>query len=186
MKALIFNGAVERNEDTTAKRLARYLEATLNEMGVETNIFRITDSEIPIFEVPMTNIPDSVVMMNQIFREPDIHIWLTPLYHGGMTGAMKNCLDWMEYSSQQPAPYLSGKTIGLVCWADGVQAIQGITAMDAVAKALRAWTPPLSIPIQRSELYEENGKVSEKYKERFELLLQLLLMGPKGTKPIKK
>ncbi|WP_318345181.1 NADPH-dependent FMN reductase [Flagellimonas baculiformis] len=178
MKALIFNGAVERSENTTAKRLTGYLEELLGNLGIETNVFTITDSEIPVFEVPMGKVPESVVRMNQMFREPDIHIWLSPLYHGGMTGAMKNCLDWMEYSSRETHPYLSGKVVGLVCWADGVQAIQGITAMDAVAKALRAWTAPLSIPIQRSELYDGHGEISQTYQERFELLLQLLLKGP--------
>ena len=64
---------------------------------------------------------------------------------------------------------------------NGVQAIQGITAMDAVARALRAWTAPLSIPIQRTELYDDRGNICQKYRERFDLLIQLLLGGPKGT-----
>ncbi|HBU78131.1 MAG TPA: NADPH-dependent FMN reductase [Muricauda sp.] len=181
MKVLIFNGAVERTENSTAKQLSCYLETVLVKLGVETCVFDISDYDIPVFEVPMTPVPQSVIRMNQIFREADVHIWLSPLYHGGMTGAMKNCLDWMEYSSKESVPYLSGKVVGLVCWAHGVQAIQGITAMDAVARALRAWTAPLSIPIQRTELYDDRGNICQKYRERFDLLIQLLLGGPKGT-----
>lgn len=113
--------------------------------------------------------------MNHIFRDADVHIWITPLYHGSMTGVMKNCLDWLQYSANMPKPYLTGKLVGLMCWADGVQAMQGINAMDSVAKALRAWTAPLSIPIQRNELFNEEGEISDKYGKRVNMLIDLLL-----------
>lgn len=174
MKALIFNGALERREDATSQLLSKFLSEQLNELGIETNVFKIAESGIPLFDVSLQNTPNSVVVMNHIFRDADVHIWLTPLYHGSMTGVMKNCLDWLQYSADQPDPYLTGKVVGLVCWADGVQAMQGINAMDAVAKSLRAWTAPLSIPIQRNELFDDNGNVNTKYKERFTILIQLL------------
>ncbi|MEH0153019.1 NAD(P)H-dependent oxidoreductase [Limibacter armeniacum] len=174
MKALIFNGALERRENATSERLSRFLSEYLHELGIETSIFKIADAGIPLFDVSLQKTPNSVVVMNHVFREADVHIWLTPLYHGSMTGVMKNCLDWLQYSANLPKPYLIGKIIGLVCWADGVQAMQGINAMDAVAKALRAWTAPLSIPIERSKLFDENGEISSHYKDRFTTLLQLL------------
>ena len=69
--------------------------------------------------------------------------------------------------------------VGLVCWADGGQAMQGINAMDAVAKSLRAWTAPYSVPIQRKDLFDNEGKISPPYEERFGRLLHLLTQGPK-------
>lgn len=174
MKALIFTGALERREDSTSERLSNYLSEQFKELGVENTIFKIADSGIPLFDISLSRTPKAVELMNIQFREADIHIWLTPLYHGGMTGVMKNCFDWLEVSAKKPSPYLTGKTIGLICWADGVQAMQGINAMDSVAKALRGWTAPYSVAIQRSELYDESGAISESYKGRFKLLLQLL------------
>lgn len=179
MKALVFNGAFEKRKSSTSARITEYVAQQLKQLGIAPTVFNIADAEIPLFDVEIQQTPDAVVSMNAQFRAADIHIWLTPLYHGSMTGAMKNCLDWLEYSAKQPQPYLTGKIIGLVCWADGVQAMQGINAMDAVAKALRAWTAPLSIPIQRSDLFDENGNVTAKYKDRFEKLLQLMLQAPK-------
>ncbi|UBM59506.1 NAD(P)H-dependent oxidoreductase [Marinilongibacter aquaticus] len=175
MKVLIFVGALERRENSTSGRLSNHLKAQLEARGAETHIFNLADSGIPLFDLTLTKTPIAVERMNILFREADFHIWLTPLYHGSMTGAMKNCLDWLEYSAKCPNPYLSGKTVGLVCWADGVQAMQGINAMDAVAKALRAWTCPFSIPIQRQELFDENGAISKTYTTRFERLLHILL-----------
>ncbi|MCF1192222.1 NAD(P)H-dependent oxidoreductase [Mangrovimonas sp. AS39] len=175
MKVLIFNGALERRENATSERLTRYLYEQLQKQGVVVTVFKMADSGIPLFDVSLQNTPKSVELMNHIFRDADVHIWITPLYHGSMTGVMKNCLDWLQYSANMPKPYLTGKLVGLMCWADGVQAMQGINAMDSVAKALRAWTAPLSIPIQRSELFNEEGEISDKYGKRVNMLIDLLL-----------
>ena len=178
MKVLIFNGALERRENSASGRISQYLTDQLEPLGIETQVFNIAEGGIPLFDVTIKETPRSVEVMNLLFRDADVHIWLTPLYHGSMTGAMKNCLDWMQTSANLPNPYLTGKMVGLVCWADGVQAMQGINAMDAVAKALRAWTLPYSVPIQYSELYNDAGDIAESYQQRFNILLQLLVNGP--------
>lgn len=178
MKALIFNGALERRSNSTSERITNYVKEVLASHAVEVEVYNIAESGIPLFDITLTKTPHAVEVMNHKFREADFHIWLTPLYHGSMTGVMKNCLDWLEPSAKLPNPYLTGKTVGLVCWADGVQAMQGINAMDAVAKALRAWTAPYSVPIQRKDLFNEDGTVCAAYQERFQRLLQLLMHGP--------
>lgn len=178
MKALIFNGALERRTNATSNCIGDYLDHKLREQGIESQIFKIADSGIPLFDSTLTKTPKAVELMNHTFREVDIHLWLTPLYHGSMTGAMKNCLDWLQWSAKLPKPYLTGKMVGLVCWADGVQALQGINAMDAVAKALRAWTSPYNVPINRGELYDDQWNISPDYQQRLQLLLQVLVQGP--------
>lgn len=178
MKALIFNGSTERGENSTSERLSTYLENELAKQDIDTQIFKLAESGIPLFDLAIAEVPESVKKMNQLFRSADVHIWLSPLYHGSMTGAMKNCLDWLEYSASAPKPYLTGKMIGLVCWADGTQAIQGINSMDSVAKALRAWTLPFSVSIKRDELFGTAEKVSQEYHQKFQILLQLLSQGP--------
>ncbi|MEJ5053806.1 NADPH-dependent FMN reductase [Sphingobacterium sp. MYb382] len=177
MKALIFNGALDRRENATSERLTRYLQAKLEKLGITVDTFRVVDSGIPLFDMSLNKVPNAVERMNIVFRDADVHIWLSPLYHGSMTGVMKNCLDWMECSARLPQAYLTGKIVGLVCWADGVQAMQGINGMEAVAKALRAWTLPLHVPIQRKDLFDENDEVDLKYDQRFDLFLQLLTKG---------
>lgn len=179
MKALIFNGALERNPNATAYKIAEYLQRILSIEGVDTQVFHVADSGIPLFDYSLKKTPQSVEIMNHAFRSVDMQIWLSPLYHGGMTGVMKNCLDWLEFSAKMPQPYLTGQRVGLVCWADGVQAMQGINAMDAVAKSLRAWTLPYAVPVQKIELLDEQREIAEKYQDRFGLLTQLLVHGPR-------
>jgi len=49
-----------------------------------------------------------------------------------------------------------------------------------VAKSLRAWTVPYSVPIQRFDLFDENGVISDNYRGRLEMLMQLLIQDGKG------
>lgn len=178
MKVLIFNGALERRENATPMVISNYLKEELDHHSTQVEVFHIAESGVPLFDTTIEKTPSGVEVMNHKFREADVHIWLTPLYHGGMTGVMKNCLDWLEYSSKLPNPYLTGKKVGLVCWADGVQAIQGINSMEAVAKALRAWVVPYSVAIHKPDLFDGDGNISVQYKERFKLLIELLQSGP--------
>lgn len=175
MKAIIFNGALESSPQSTSAILSAYFAEKLGELGVQNQIFNLTDSGIPLFDINSTQTPRPVELMNQMFQEADIHFWLAPLYHGSIPGAMKNCLDWLEISAKNPSPYLTDKTVAMVCWADGMQAMQGINTMDAIAKALRAWTLPFSVPITRGSLLDEktSTEISTIYKDKLDLLIKL-------------
>lgn len=175
MKALIFNGALKTGPSSTSSRLTNYLKEQLNNEEIKSDIFQIEDAKIPLFHPSLLKEPPiSVQRMDTLFRDADFHIWMAPLYHGNIPGVMKNCLDWLEVSANEPIPYLMGKIVGLICWANGVQAMQGINAMDAIARALRAWVAPYSIAIRREDLFDNNGDINIEQKNHFKTLLQLM------------
>ncbi|MDA3614959.1 NADPH-dependent FMN reductase [Polluticaenibacter yanchengensis] len=175
MKAIIFNGTLEKRSHSTAGQLSSYILQKLNSYGVDAEIFHLSDASIPHFNTEYSKTPIAVKRMNQMFTDADMHFWLAPLYHGSIPGVMKNCLDWLEISARLPKPYLTDKTVGLVCWADGVQAMQGINAMDAIAKSLRAWTLPFSVPIVRASLFEQdnNSVLSKPYQDKLDRLINI-------------
>ena len=175
MNIVLFNGALERRTNATSHKIASYFKDVFEKNGNEVTVFNVSESGIPLFDVTLNSVPKAAEVMANIFRQADIHIWLTPLYHGGMTGVMKNCLDWLEISSKEYNPYLTDKTIGLICWADGSHAMQGINNMDAVAKSLRAWTLPFSIPIVRNTLFDIEENFTEEYTKKFDQMARLLL-----------
>jgi arsenic resistance protein ArsH len=176
MNVLIFNGAIDDRPYATSNRLAAYLETRIKERGFSPEVFNVGESDIPIFSMQAAaNKPESVTRMCEAFCKADLHIWMTPLYHGSMTGAMKNCLDWLELTSKHERPYLTGKVVALLSWADGTQAMQGINAMDAVAKALRAWVLPYSLPILKNNLYDpQTSEFTEFYKIKLDTMVDLL------------
>ncbi|WP_241330519.1 NADPH-dependent FMN reductase [Chryseobacterium arthrosphaerae] len=175
MKAILFNGSLERRSESTSGIISSYFSDRLEALGVQTDIFTLADSGIPLFDVTLTKTPLAVERMAQMFTDADLHIWLAPLYHGSIPGVMKNCLDWLEVTANRYEPYLTDKTVGLVCWADGLQAMQGINAMDVIAKSLRAWPLPFSVPIVRSALFDGDDKkeISSLYINKFEKLISI-------------
>jgi len=82
----------------------------------------------------------------------------------------------VELTARQEKPYLTDKVVGLVCWADGGQAMQGINAMDAVAKALRAWVIPYSVPLVKNSLYTDahRREFSAEHTRKLDRLIALL------------
>jgi arsenic resistance protein ArsH len=155
MNVLIFNGCSDYKPETTGRRLATYLHEQLAARNLEVMEFHVSEAQIPFFDQHETQPPAVIREMCDLFLQSELQVWLTPLYHGGMTGMMKNCLDWMELTARLEKPYLTDKVVGLVAWADGGQAMQGINAMDAVAKALRAWVVPYTVPLVKNHLYTD-------------------------------
>ena len=176
MNALIFNGIGldGKTEGTTAGHIVSYLEKVFAGIpGLDVETFNLAAADIPMLHTDFAAISDSIKEMAAKFKKADIQIWLAPMYHGSMPGAMKNCLDWLEVTAKDELPYLTNKIVGLICWADGGQAMLGINSMDNVAKALRAWVLPYSIPIVRKDLLE-GTEINELYKRKLEKMVYLL------------
>ncbi len=174
MKLLFFNGAPDSSVNSISHKIINFFSTCFEGENIEVSTYNLAQHKLPLLEIPFSEVPDSVKQMTQAFSESDVQIWLSPLYHGGIPGSMKNCLDWLELTSKYPKPYLSNQIISLICWADGVQAMQGINNMDAIAKALRAWVLPYAVPVMRRELLIE-GELNPIYQERFKLMSQLIL-----------
>lgn len=167
---------MKANKPHAGNQIADFFESHFLEMGMEVVVFDLADHAIPHFMEDMDAVPSSIKEMVELFRSCDKHIWLSPLYHGGMVGAMKNCLDWLIISATEKLPYLSEKSIALVCWGYGGNAASGLDNMRTVANTLRAWTLPYSIPIVREDLFEGNTEnISISYKARFQRMMALMM-----------
>src|SRR5690554_3585187 len=173
MKLLIFNGAPDSSVNSISHKIIEYFKTCFQGKDVEISTYNLAENHLPILEIPFGKIPENVIQMTELFTQSDIQIWLSPWYHGGIPGSMKNGLDWLELTSKNPKPYLTDQIVGLICWADGVQAMQGINNRKAIAKALRAWVLPNSVPILRRDLLLEN-ELNPVYQERFSLMAKLI------------
>ncbi len=175
IKAILFNGSIDSRAHAIGNTLTNYFSEKLQEQTIEVDVFNMGKAAIPLLDTQqIKNPPRNVLEMCRRFQEADIHFWLAPLYHGSIPGAMKNCLDWLEVTAQTEQPYLTDRTIGMVCWADGSQAVHGINTMNNIAHALRAWTLPYTVPISTQFLLESNKtEIVSFYKNKLDRLLKL-------------
>jgi arsenic resistance protein ArsH len=159
MKAIIFNGSLERRTESTSGLISAYISEQLETLGIRTDIFTLADSGIPLFDLTLTQTPLAVERMTQMFPGCGSSFLAGSTLSRKYSWSDEKLPGLVEVTASSYEPYLTDKTIGLVCWADGLQAMQGINAMDTIAKSLRAWPLPFSVPILKASLFEiENPK----------------------------
>jgi FMN reductase len=89
---------------------------------------------------------DDARRMVETVRAADGIVLATPAYHAGISGLVKNALDYLEDLRADDRPYLDGRAVGCVVAAQGQQAIgTTLAALRAVVHALRGWPTPLGV-----------------------------------------
>lgn len=87
----------------------------------------------------------------------------TPSYHGGISGMIKNALDYTEELRNDIRPYLHGRAVGSIVCAAGWQNVgTTLAGMRSVIHALRAWPTPMGAGINtRAPVFDEAGDCTD-------------------------
>lgn len=134
--------------------------AAADQMGARTELLDIRELDLPLFGSNGNGTPRDAARLVELAGGADGMIWSSPLYHGTVSAAMKNALDWLELLSDHDPPYLSHTPVGLIATAAGVQGVQGIHTMQFVVRALRGWSVPFVVPISRAyEAFGPDGSI---------------------------
>ena len=89
-------------------------------------------------------------------------ILASPGYHGTVSGAVKNAVDYLEETARDARVYLDGLPVGLVVTAFGWQATGGTLAtLRTMVHALRGWPTPLGATVNTSLVSFEGGVCSD-------------------------
>jgi len=141
--------------------------------GAETELIDIRVLDLPIY-TPDLEPTAGVLRMVESVASADGLLWCSPVYHGSISGAFKNALDWLELLSTREPKYLTDKVVGLISTAGGVQGMQAINTMEFVVRALRGWTVPLVLPLDRAwqAVAADGGIHDEGLKNKLSLLAQ--------------
>lgn len=131
------------------------------EAGAEVELFAIGELDLPLYAPGKPPTAD-VLQLIEAVAAADALVWSSPLYHGTISGAFKNALDWLQLLSDRTPAYLTDKAVGLIATAGGVQGLQAINTMEFVVRALRGWTVPLVVPVARAwNVFDEDGKPTD-------------------------
>jgi FMN reductase len=135
--------------------------AAARRAGATTQTFDLGQLDIPLYEHGATATADTLRWVEAAGQAHGL-VWVTPLYHGSVSGLFKNAIDWLELLRTAPAPYLSDKVVALGCCAGGAQALQGINAMEPMVRSLRGLTLPLVAPVERAwQAFDAEGQPVE-------------------------
>jgi FMN reductase len=149
-------GGSLRQPSTSLAALKIALEGA-QEAGAEIELFDVRELDLPMY-TPGMQAPEAATRLAEAACSSQGMLWSSPLYHGTVSGAFKNALDWLDLLRVQEPPFLKDKIIGLISTAGGTQGLQAINTMEYAVRALRAWAVPLVMPVgQAAQSFDEDG-----------------------------
>lgn len=141
-------GGTTRPGSSTEKAL-RHALSSIDADGV---LLCGADLDLPLYAPHNPARTPAVERLLRELRRADGVLLGSPGYHGGMSGVIKNVLDYTEDMRNDERPYLSGRAIGCLVTAGGWQAaVTTLSAIRDVVHALRGWPTPLGVCVAGSE-----------------------------------
>jgi len=136
---------------STSERALRSCLAAAAQFGARTEIFTAAALDLPYYGAAGCCDHPKAVRLIAALRNADAVILSSPAYHGGLSGLLKNALDYIEELRFDPRPYLDMRAVGCIVCANGPQAIgTSLTSMRSIVHALRGWPTPLGVGINTS------------------------------------
>ncbi len=160
MTRILGLGGSLRTPSSTVFALKFALESA-SRAGAHVDMLDVRTLDLPLYQ-PGVAVSKSMARLSELAASADGMIWSSPLYHGTISGAFKNALDWLQLLADEERPFLTDKPVGLIATAGGVQGLQAINTMEFVVRALRGWTVPFVVPIARAyQAFTEDGTPRE-------------------------
>ncbi|HEX5358932.1 MAG TPA: NAD(P)H-dependent oxidoreductase [Candidatus Nitrosotalea sp.] len=159
-------GSSLRNKASSTTALSVALNLA-SKYGAETRLFDLRQNKLPLYDPGENNSSLEIKKIKEDVSWADALILSTPDYHGSMSGAMKNFLDyfWAEFA---------GKTFGYICASHE----KGLTAMDQMRTTVRqcyGWSMPYGVSLNDSEDFTD-GKMNPKLESRLDMLARDLVV----------
>jgi FMN reductase len=137
-------GGSRRPGSSTERVIAAVLE-DLESRGATTKLYGGESLLFPHYE-PGAPLTAAAADHLAAVRAADAIVLGSPGYHGGISGLVKNAVDYLEELRDDAPPYLDGKAVGCVSTAYGWQAaVSTLSALRQTVHALRGWPTPYGI-----------------------------------------
>ena len=128
---------------STVERAMNAVLAHAGVLGCDTLAFGAGALPLEPYDPGRVDRTAQAVALVDALRRADGVVIATPAYHGGVSGLVKNAVDYVEDLREDRRVYLSGRAVGCVVCADGPQAMGAtLSALRNIVHALRGWPTP--------------------------------------------
>lgn len=155
-------GGTTRPGSTSERALSIALDAAAA-AGCQTRLFGADAMPSEPYDPTRTQRSPEAIALVQALRQADGVILASPAYHGGLSGWVKNAIDFTEDMREDPRPYLDGRAVGCIVVADGAQAMGStLAALRAIVHALRGWPTPFAATLNsRDKPFGGDGRPAD-------------------------
>ena len=159
--------------------------ALAEDQGAETRLIDLNVVDLPLYR-PDNATPEAygaaaapaIQELLDAIRWADGYLWASPTYHGSLSGAIKNALDYVQFLVRDTPSFLYGKTVGIIgTGAGSIGVVNVVTQLTHVAHGLRAQVVPLAVPIiQAGKAIEDGQIVDPMVRQRLQMLAEELVI----------
>lgn len=140
-------GGTLRPGSTSELALRSALNAAADRDAI-SEIITAAELNFPAYDPATADEVAAAARLVDAVRRADCLIIATPGYHGGMSGLIKNALDYLQALAADEQPYLRHKAVGCIVSAAGSQAgATTLASLRATVHALRGWPTPLGVVV---------------------------------------
>jgi FMN reductase len=145
---------------SSTEKVISYVLRNAEDLGARTLLFSGEMIGLPTYVPSETVRCERSAALLKALREADAIVVGSPGYHGGISGLVKNALDYTEDMAKDAAPYFEGRAVGCVGTGAGWQGANAtLNALRSVVHALRGWPTPLGIAFNTQEpLFNADGE----------------------------
>ncbi|MDB5441209.1 MAG: NADPH-dependent reductase [Caulobacteraceae bacterium] len=143
-------GALRVNSST--EKALRVVLGHAEALGARTRLFSGPDLDLPLYNPECADRTPRAVELLAALAQADGVILGSPGYHGGVSGLVKNVLDYVEDLRGDARCYLENRAVGCVGAGGGWQgATAALSSLRTIVHALRGWNTPLGVAINTAE-----------------------------------
>lgn len=151
MKARILGVVGSLKAQSVSRFAVRHVLDAAKRLDAEVDFIDLKTHPLPIFDPDHRQSPQLEKILKQV-NWANAYVLGTPDYHGGMSGAMKNFLDyfWKEFA---------GKLFGYVCASHE----KGLTVMDQMRTTVRqcyGWSLPYGVSLLDDDVDLKSQKIT--------------------------
>lgn len=149
--------------DSSTERLLRSCLVAVERRGGRTRLFCGEEIDLPMYDPRESSRTSKAVALVDALRTADAVVVASPGYHGGVSGMVKNALDYIEDLRDEPRVYLDSRPWGCIAGAYGWQAaVATLNQLRCIGHALRAWPTPLGVAVNSAEpLWDGSGDLTD-------------------------
>jgi NAD(P)H-dependent FMN reductase len=164
-KIAMIAGSNRRNATSTL--LLRHIGGRLEARGLAAALIDLHELPLPLYSPDAGDAVPNVRRLLDAVREADGLILATPEYHGSVSGALKNALDYVGVD------LVSGKPVLSVSSSGGSVGVSSLTHLQSIVRNLHGVNCPewISIGGETRRFGPDGAPADEKTKERVERAL---------------
>jgi azobenzene reductase len=168
MKILLFSGSPRKNSNT--HKVAAIAYQFFISRGIDVLLYDLSTHVLPIFDgEEETFAHPEVKHLQKIADQADGFFFFTPEYHNGISGALKNALDFLNQS------HFENKPVSLAAISGGGKGgINALNNLRLVIRGIGGIVLSSQCVVDKTDL-DDTGAIDEEVKQRLDLIGEELI-----------